>query len=118
MQIPIDQTAQPSLWLRRIMLGLCVLLIALQAADGLSTHLALATGKAEEQNELLLSLARVLGWPVMNVVFAAKVVTSLIFGLAMLRTKATPLMVVTLALLTAYVGHIVVMNFYWAWHLG
>ena len=100
------------------MLGLCLLLIALQAADGLSTHLAIATGKAEEQNELLLALAHMLGWSVIDTVFAAKIVTSVIFGIAMLKTRATPTLIAILALLTIYVGYVVAMNFYWAWHLG
>ena len=100
------------------MLGLCLLLIALQAADGLSTHLAIATGKAEEQNELLLALAHMLGWSVIDTVFVSFIVTSAIFGVAMLKTKATPMLVVILALLAVYVGYIVAMNFYWAWHLG
>ena len=118
MHVQIKKPPQPSSPLRQVMLGLCLLLIVLQAADGLSTHLAIATGKAEEQNELLLALAHMLGWSVIDTVFAAKIVTSAIFGVAMLKTKATPMLVVILALLAVYVGYIVAMNFYWAWHLG
>jgi hypothetical protein len=118
MTVTINQPAETSLWLRRIMVGLCVVLIALQAADGLSTHLALSTGHAEEQNELLLAIARFLGWRVIDTVFAAKILTGGVFGIAMLKTKASLTIVVILSILTTYVGWIVALNFYWAWTLG
>lgn len=104
-------------WLRRSMLALCCLLIALQAADGLSTHLALSTGLAEEKNEFILTIARTLEWPVIETVFAAKILTGGIFGIAMLKTKASIPIVVILAILAAYLCKTVLLNFYWAWLL-
>lgn len=112
-----ENTISPTPWLNRAMFGLCLALIALQAADGFSTHSALATGLAEEKNELLLTMARTLGWPVIETVFAAKILTGGFFGVAVLKTKATLPVVVALALLTAYMLRIVAMNFYWALQL-
>lgn len=111
-----DATASP--FVRKAMICLCLGLIGLQAADGVSTQLALSTGHAEEQNEVLLMLAAWLGWPVIETVFAAKIVTAGLFGWAMIRTKPSPLLVGVLMALTLYLGAIVGMNFYWAWTLG
>jgi hypothetical protein len=103
---------------RKSMMWLCLVLIALQAADGISTQLALSTGQAEEQNEFLLMISNWLGWPVIETVFAAKIVTAGVFGWAMLKTEPSPMIVGILTTLTLYVGSIVAMNFYWAWTLG
>ena len=105
-------------WLRKAMLVLCILLIALQFGDGLSTHLAISTGRAEEQNGLLLSISQFLSWSIIETVFAAKILTGSIFGVAMLRTKPTPLLILILTVLTVYVGRIVATNFYLAWVLS
>lgn len=114
---PPTQEASP-IWLRRAMLGLCLALIVLQAGDALSTHLALATGHAEEKNELLLSIASMLNWSVMDTVFAAKILTGGLFGVAMIKAKPSVPSVICLAMLVAYFVHIVSMNFYWAFTLG
>ena len=100
------------------MMGLCLALIVLQAADGYSTHLALATGRATEQNDLIVSLAHLFHLPVIEMVFVAKFVTCGIFGATMVQGKATPMGVIALLLLAAYLGQIVVTNFYWAWTLA
>ncbi len=113
---PTQEASAP--WLRRAMLGLCLALIVLQAGDAISTHMALATGHAEEKNELLLSIASMLNWSVMDTVFAAKVVTGGLFGVAMIKAKPNKTNVICLALLVAYFVHIVSMNFYWALTLG
>lgn len=97
------------------MLALTILLIVLQAADGLSTHMALSTGMAEEKNALLVSIAALLGWSVAMTVLAAKFVTAALFAWGMVKTKANWWTVAALALLACYVTYIVTMNFYWAW---
>lgn len=93
-------------------------LIALQVADGISTHLALRTGLAEEKNQLLLSISQLLDVPVIGVVAAAKVVCAAFFAAAVSRTQPTATNVAILGGLAIYVTHVVAMNFYWAHILG
>lgn len=103
---------------QRIMVGLCMLLIALQFADAISTYLALNTGRTVEKNELLINFAEILDWPVFGVVIVAKLVVAAFFGLAMTRTKPSPVVLGLLVVLAAYVSLVVGMNFYWAWALS
>ena len=88
-----------------------------QAADGLSTYLALSTGRAREQNELLLTISQALDWSVISTVLAAKALTAWLFWLTIRNRKATLAGVCAMAGLAAYISHIVAMNFYWAWVL-
>lgn len=119
MQLTITPPTQEApVWLRRAMLGLCLALIVLQAGDAISTHLALATGHAEEKNDLLVTLASLLNWSVIETVFAAKIITAGLFGVAMIKAKPTIPTVICLAMLVLYFAHIVSMNFYWALRLG
>jgi hypothetical protein len=104
--------------LGRLIAGLFLFLIALQAADALSTHLALATGKAQENNHLLLLISDAIFWPVIETVFVAKILSSGIFGVAILKTKASWPAAIVLALLAVYFLYVVGLNFFWAWRLS
>jgi len=70
------------------------------------------------KNELLLMIASFLNWSVIETVFAAKIVTGGLFGVAMIKAKPNLANVICLALLVVYFLHIVSMNFYWAFTLG
>jgi len=96
------------------MIWLCVAVIVLQGADAISTYLALATGKASEQNGLLLVLSDALGWPIMRIVLAAKMAVASVFGVALLKTKPTWRVVLVLVAVAAYYATIVAANFHWA----
>lgn len=63
--------------------------IALQAADAVSTYLALATGKAQENNFLLVGLAKTSGTTINSAVLVSKIVVSCLFFIAMRKTKPT-----------------------------
>lgn len=108
---------EPITRLQRVRVALAFYLIAMQAADGLSTYLALSTGRAREQNELLLTISQALDWSVISTVLAAKALTAWLFWLTIRNRKATLAGVCAMAGLAAYVSHIVAMNFYWAWVL-
>lgn len=116
MSAPADKPPLPRI--QKVMVGLCLALIVLQAADGLSTHLALSTGLAQENNELLIALSKALGWPIMQTVMAAKILVGGFFGISIIKTSATPFGVGILAVLAVYFGYIVGMNFYLAWVLN
>lgn len=100
---------------RRALHWLCLLLVALQVADAGSTYLALRTGLARETNELLVSMAAALGWPVMQMIFAAKALVAACFAAAMFRTKPTTVAFVLLTGVALYFAYIVAKNLYWAW---
>lgn len=95
------------------MLGLCLLLIALQVADAVSTYLALGTGQAEEKNQLLVSVAATFDLPIMQVIVAAKLVVAAFFAMAITRTRPTPVILGILTALVFYCSYVVAMNFYW-----
>lgn len=118
MQATNATDVKPPLILRRLMFTLAAYLIFMQAADGLSTHMALATGLAEEKNTLLVSMAVMMQCPVTTVVFAAKLVTAVLFAVAMVKTTPNWWTVAALVVLSGYVTYIVAMNFFWAWILG
>jgi Mg/Co/Ni transporter MgtE len=63
--------------------------ILLQAADAVSTYLALATGKAQENNFLLVGLAETSGATINSVVLISKIVLACLFFVAMRKTKPT-----------------------------
>jgi len=99
---------------RTAMIGLCVAVIVLQGADAISTYLALATGKASEQNGLLVVLSDALGWPIMRIVLVAKITVACVFSVAILKTKPTWRVVWVLVAVAAYYTAIVAANFHWA----
>lgn len=69
--------------------ALFMLVIVLQFADAISTYWALDTGQAQENNLLLVAIARYTQLDVMVVVVAAKLIVAVVFFLAMKKSKPT-----------------------------
>ena len=95
------------------MISLCVAVIALQIADGLSTYLAIATGKASEQNSMLVQISSFTSWSIMWVVFLAKLSVAGIFGVAMVTTKPTWSAVLAVGVVAAFYTVVVAGNMHW-----
>jgi hypothetical protein len=104
--------------LQKTMVVLLMVLVALQAGDGISTHWVLGTGKGQEENHFLLGISSVFSMPVLEVVFVAKILCAGIFGLAALKTKASKKTNFVLAFLVFAFAVLVAKNFYWAIALG
>jgi hypothetical protein len=100
--------------LQKVMVVLCLVVIALQAADALSTYLVLKTGQAQENNELLVRAAQLFGLSIEWIVVVSKVAVAAVFGVAMSRTKAKFSTVMALLALVCFYFYIVATNFYWA----
>lgn len=101
-------------FLRQSMVILCLAMIALQAGDAISTHVALATGLAEEKNQLLLAITHALAWPIMQTVFVAKILTAALFALAIIKAKPSLGSLLSLGGIVMYFVYIVSTNFHWA----
>jgi len=84
--------------------------IALQAADAVSTYLALATGIATENNFLLVGLAKTSGATINSAVLVSKIVVSCLFFIAMRKTKPTRLALAALAGVVVFYLVIVAQN--------
>lgn len=89
---------------------LCLAVIALQAADGLSTYHALATGQAQENNAILVGLANATGAEIIWVVLAAKIFVAGLMFIAMRRTKVSIPVIVALVFTILFYGVVVAGN--------
>lgn len=90
--------------------GLGLAVIALQAVDAASTYLALATGKAQENNFLLVSLAENSGTTINCVVLFSKIIVAGLFFAAIRKTKPTLAALASLFFVVIFYSAIVAQN--------
>lgn len=101
--------------LHHMMVALCLVIIGLQFADAISTYMAMATGKTQEKNELLLNLASTTTLSIAWVVALAKMLVAALFGVSIYFTEATYAVVTVLFGVSIYYAIIVAQNFHLAW---